>query len=160
MRCKHLISLRDITSKLNGKIKCLKARSRKRSDDVKAQFLVNLKETARKGYLHNQTNILSHERQSSKIKSVKMTEEMKYIVSVCILNGWSPEQVSGRLAENVLSSVHHETIYQYILSGKKNEGQLCKHLRRQRKNIGNAADSLTTALGFQIAETLTNALPW
>ena len=88
---------------------------------------------SKKGYRHKQADSFAHERLASKAKAVKMTEEMKYIVSVCIQNDWSPEQISVRLSEEGLSSVHHETIYQYILSDKKNGGQLYRRLRHQRK---------------------------
>lgn len=87
----------------------------------------------KKGYRHKQADRFAHERQESKAKAVKMTEEMKYIVSVCILNDWSPEQVSGRLHEEGILSVHHETIYKYVLTDKKNGGLLYRRLRHQRK---------------------------
>jgi len=89
--------------------------------------------SGKKGYRCKQADRFAHERHSSKRKAVKMTEEMKYIVSVCILNDWSPEQISGRLYEEGMLSVHHETIYQYVSADKKNGGLLCKHLRHQRK---------------------------
>ena len=42
--------------------------------------------SGKKGYRHKQADRFAHERLASKTKEVKMTEEMKYIVSVCILN--------------------------------------------------------------------------
>ena len=62
-----------------------------------------------------------------------MTEEMKYIVSVCILNDLSPEQTAGRLREKGILSIHHETVYKYILTDKKNGGLFFRRLRHQRK---------------------------
>jgi IS30 family transposase len=46
---------------------------------------------------------------------------------------WSPEQISGWLLKNHQIQVSHEWIYQYILSDKQAGGDLCKHLRCQKK---------------------------
>lgn len=86
-----------------------------------------------KGYRYKQADRFAHERHRSKRKAIKMTEEMQHIVSVCLLNDWSPEQIAGRLREEGVLSVHHETIYQYVLADKKSGGQLYTHLRHQRK---------------------------
>jgi IS30 family transposase len=42
---------------------------------------------------------------------------------------WSPEQISGRLAEEGILRISHETIYQHIWRDKKAGGALYKHLR-------------------------------
>lgn len=89
--------------------------------------------SGQKGYRYKQADRFSHERHRSKRKAIKMTEEMQHIVSVCLLNDWSPEQIAGRLREEGVLSVHHETIYQYVLADKKSGGQLYTHLRHQRK---------------------------
>ena len=62
-----------------------------------------------------------------------MTDEIKYIVSICLQHDWSPEQIVGRLREEEVVSLHHETIYQYLLADKANGGQLYKQLRHQEK---------------------------
>jgi IS30 family transposase len=46
---------------------------------------------------------------------------------------WSPEQISGWLLRIHQIHVSHEWIYQYILNDKKAGGDLCKHLRCQKK---------------------------
>ena len=55
---------------------------------------------------------------------------------------WLPEQISGYLKKENKITVHHETIYQYILADKKAGGKLYLHLRHQnktyRKRYGNA----------------------
>jgi len=56
-----------------------------------------------------------------------------YFIDVCIKCDWSPEQISGRLSGMNLISLHHETIYQYILADKRERGPLYKHLRHQNK---------------------------
>ncbi|MCI5224163.1 MAG: hypothetical protein D3924_16205 [Candidatus Electrothrix sp. AR4] len=71
-----------------------------------------------------------------------MTEEMKYIVDACLITDWSPEQIAGRLCSEGLISLHHETVYRYVLKDKADGGELYKHLRHQgkiyRKRYGSA----------------------
>ena len=89
--------------------------------------------SGQRGYRCKQADVFAHERHRAKRKAIKMTEEMQHIVSVCLSNDWSPEQIAGRLREEGVLSVHHETIYQYVLADKKSGGQLYRHLRHQRK---------------------------
>ena len=86
-----------------------------------------------RGYRHNQANELAQERHKNKPKKVKLTDEIKCLINGYIEEDWSPEQVSGRLKKEGTISLHHETIYQYILTNKKAGGQLYKHLRHQKK---------------------------
>ena len=98
--------------------------------------------TGRRGYRHKQANRLTDERHANKPKTVKLTDEIKYLISVCLQNDWSPEQISGRLHDEKIISLHHETVYQFILTDKANGGELYKHLRHQgktyRKRYGSA----------------------
>ena len=89
--------------------------------------------TGLKGYRNKQADRFARERHAGKAKAVKMTDEIKYIVSVCLQHDWSPEQIAGRLREEEVISLHHETIYQYILTDKTNGGQLYRQLRHQEK---------------------------
>ncbi len=47
--------------------------------------------------------------------------------------GWSPEQISGRMALEDLRPVSHETIYRYIYHNKRSGGNLYKYLRHKNK---------------------------
>jgi transposase, IS30 family len=89
--------------------------------------------TGLKGYRCKQADRFAGERHTCKAKAVKMTDEIKYIVSICLQHDWSPEQIAGRLREEEAVSLHHETIYQYLLTDKANGGQLYKQLRHQEK---------------------------
>jgi transposase, IS30 family len=86
-----------------------------------------------KGYRHKQADIFCHKRHKEKAKQVKLTEEIKQKVDIYIKKDWSPEQIVGRLKKKNIISLHHETIYQYILANKKSGGELYKHLRHQNK---------------------------
>jgi len=98
--------------------------------------------TGCRGYRHIQAHRFTTERHKDKNKSEKLTPKLKTIINKYLKKDYSPEQISGRLKLEGHSSVHHETIYQYILADKKNGGKLYKLLRHQnktyRKRYGNA----------------------
>lgn len=56
-------------------------------------------------------------------------------VLICsfLKDGWSPEQIAGRLRETGVLWISHETIYRYIWADKKNGGSVYKDLRGARK---------------------------
>lgn len=63
----------------------------------------------------------------------KMKGDLLVKIEELIRQDWSPEQISGRLCREDGISVHHETIYRYILSDKSSGGSLWKHLRRANR---------------------------
>ncbi len=89
--------------------------------------------TGQRGYRNKQAESLAQERHKNKPKEVKLTDEIKCIINTHIEDDWSPEQVAGRLKNDGVISLHHETIYQHILADKKAGGELYKHLRHQNK---------------------------
>ena len=86
-----------------------------------------------RGYRHKQANGLAKARHKEKNKNIKMTDELKQVIDEYIEADWSPEQISGYLKKENEITVHHETIYQYILADKKSGGMLYLHLRHQNK---------------------------
>lgn len=57
---------------------------------------------------------------------------------------WSPEQIAGRLEQEGLATISHETIYQRILEDKNKQGSLYTHLRckkKKKKRYGSAKSS-------------------
>ncbi|MCP4409196.1 MAG: IS30 family transposase, partial [Gammaproteobacteria bacterium] len=89
--------------------------------------------TGQRGYRHQQANGLAEQRHKQKPKAVKLTDEIKQLIDGYIKQDWSPEQIAGRLAKEGIIKLHHETIYQHILTDKKVGGTLYKHLRHQHK---------------------------
>ncbi len=89
--------------------------------------------TGGRGYRHNQAHRFTIERHQKKNKYTKLTPELKQIINKYLKKDFSPEQISGRLNFKGFSTVHHETIYQYILTDKKNGGDLYTYLRHQNK---------------------------
>jgi IS30 family transposase len=47
--------------------------------------------------------------------------------------GWSPEQISGRMGLIEIRPVSHETIYKYIYHNKRSGGKLYLLLRHKNK---------------------------
>lgn len=95
-----------------------------------------------RGYRHKQAQNKTAARHQEKPKSIKLTEDIRQIIIGYIKADWSPEQVAGRLHKDGIVKLHHETIYQLILTDKANGGGLYLHLRHQakryRKRYGSA----------------------
>ena len=104
--------------------------------------------TGLRGYRNKQADRFAHERHADKAKAIKMTEEIGYIVSVCLQSDRSPEQIAGRLREEGAVSLHHETVYQYILTDKANGGQLYRQLRHQEKTYRKRCGSAHNRTGI------------
>ena len=98
--------------------------------------------TGQRGYRYQQAHKRAAERHQTKAKAVKLTAEVKSLIKGYLEQDWSPEQIAGRLKQEGIISLHHETIYQYILADKKAGGKLYEHLRhhnkRYRKRYGSA----------------------
>ena len=92
-----------------------------------------VRNTGKKGYRYQQAQNKAIDRHESKSKAVKMTAILKSKITAHLKEDWSPEQISGRLKEVDDICLHHETIYRFILSDKKQNGLLYKHLRQQGK---------------------------
>ncbi len=86
-----------------------------------------------RGYRHNQANCMANKRHEIKPKATKLTTEIVDLIEGYIRQDWSPEQIVGRLNKEGVIKLHHETIYQYILSDKRSGGDLYMHLRHQKK---------------------------
>jgi len=69
----------------------------------------------KRGYRHIQANNRAEKRHEEKPKAVKIKDKVESLVIEYIKKDWSPEQISGRLKIDGLISLHHETVYQYIL---------------------------------------------
>lgn len=57
-----------------------------------------------------------HKSVMQKRKVVKMTESVTDLIVGCLEQQWSPEQIAGWLNKEGIVSLHHETIYQFILT--------------------------------------------
>lgn len=91
--------------------------------------------TGKRGYRYNQAQNKASVRHDNKAKAIKMDNALKSKVTDCLKQDWSPDQISGWLKKQYGVSLHHETIYRFILSDKQQGGVLYKHLRHQGKKI-------------------------
>lgn len=105
----------------------------------------------KKGYRHKQANNKAICRHKEKQKSIKITNKIKeFIKDMLISTQSSPEQIAGRLKLERNISLHHESIYRYILKDKANGGELYKHLRHKSKKYRKRYGSKTnTKSGIQ-----------
>jgi len=80
----------------------------------------------KRGYRHKQANRIAKKRHEEKTKAIKLTEDiMQFIEEELKANQSSPEQIAGRLKRVLGISLHHETIYRYILQDRADGGELC-----------------------------------
>ena len=89
--------------------------------------------TGKRGYRHKQAHEKARRRHKEKSKATKLTESIESLIIGYLKKDWSPEQIAGRLEKDGVIKLHHETIYQYVLSDKRSGGELYKHLRHQNK---------------------------
>ena len=68
-----------------------------------------------------------------KSKNRRLGKEHISYIRQHIQEGWSPEQISGRMDVDGLKSISHETIYQYVYQEQAKGGKLYLHLRHKHK---------------------------
>ncbi len=87
-----------------------------------------------KGYRHKQAHRIASQRHQDKPKRIKLTDNIvQFIHNELYANQSSPEQIAGRLKKVLHISLHHETIYRYILQDKADGGELYLQLRHKQK---------------------------
>jgi IS30 family transposase len=113
-------------------------------------FIVNLdvssisreiqRNTGARGYRYKQADAKAVERRSNaSCKPKKLTLMLIAIIEEKLLEGWSPEQISGRLKEENIASISHESIYQHVWKDKRSGGTLFKQLRHHGKKYNKRA---------------------
>lgn len=80
-----------------------------------------------KGYRPRQAEELTRQRSEQSRNSLKITPEIWRAVDELLHQQLSPEQISTKL------EVSHEAIYQHIYADRSLGGDLCLHLRCQKK---------------------------
>jgi IS30 family transposase len=89
--------------------------------------------TGDRGYRNKQASKMAKQRHDDKNKATKLNTSIKEKIITYLQQDWSPEQISGRLKQEEKTTVHHETIYRFLLADRKAGGQLYKQLRHQEK---------------------------
>jgi len=87
-----------------------------------------------RGYRYKQAHRSAYKRHTIKQKSIKLTDDIiQFIKDEMNTNQSSPEQIAGRLNRVFNVSLHHETIYRYILQNRVDGGELYLQLRHKQK---------------------------
>lgn len=71
----------------------------------------------------------ARQRELSKTKHRRFTDDVKAYVTGLLLKDYSPEQIAGVAKKEGRGNVSHETIYQFVWRDKKAKGDLYQHLR-------------------------------
>ena len=89
------------------------------------------------GYLPDEANKLAKERKAKLTPKLEGKPELKATVIEQLIDGWSPEVISGRgKLESSLFRISHEAIYQFIYSSEGQSLGLYKFLLRARPKRG------------------------
>lgn len=80
-------------------------------------------------------------RHKNKPKKIYFTDEVKTYVDACLIEEFSPDQITGLAKTNSIFCVSHERIYQYVWSDKKQGGSLFRHLRHCGRKYANRASA-------------------
>lgn len=106
-----------------------------------------------RGYRPKQAQCLYEQRHACKPKRVKLTQELKAVISEKLRLDWSPEQIQGRLKREGGTCVVPATIYEFIRKDKVNGGELHKHLRhkryKRRSTTGDLRGQLRNRVGIE-----------
>jgi len=86
-----------------------------------------------RGYRPRQAAQKTESRRQEACKHIRLTARVKERVEHHLKQDWSPEQISGTLAEEGKIHISHETIYQHVWADKRAGGALFKHLRWSRR---------------------------
>jgi IS30 family transposase len=93
---------------------------KRNSLDNNEYYAVNATVSARLRYQH-------------KTKNRRLTKKHTSFIRICLKDGFSPEQISGRMSFYDIRPVSHETIYKYIYHNQRSGGRLYKYLRHKNK---------------------------
>ena len=86
-----------------------------------------------RGYRARQAAQKAERRRQQASKHIRFTDTVKERGEHYLKEDWSPEQISGTLAEQEKIHISHETIYQHVWADKYAGGTLFKHLRWSRR---------------------------
>ncbi len=84
-------------------------------------------------YLASSAAISARLRYQYKSKNRKLTKRHIGYIREHLQEGWSPEQISGRMAIDGLDPLSHETIYRYIYADQRRKGTLYLFLRHKHR---------------------------
>lgn len=87
----------------------------------------------KRGYRPKQAQQFAKERGVNRANGRRVTEEAWCYAQERLKEGWSPEQIAGRLVREKKDGISHETVYQRVYADKRAGGGLWTHLRCQKQ---------------------------
>lgn len=117
---KEGLSSRSIADNIGVHYSTISRELRRNSTDDGEYFAVSATVSARLRYQY-------------KRKNRRLTKEHISYIRKHIQEGWSPEQISGRMVLEGLKSISYETIYQYVYENQRSGGKLYLYLRHKHK---------------------------
>ena len=84
-------------------------------------------------YHPDSASIEAFVRHKNKPKYIKIDKSCEKWIRKLLKLDWTPEQIPGRLKEQRIANITHESVYQYIYKNKANGGRLYLHLTRKMK---------------------------
>ncbi len=94
-------------------------------------------------YIAEKAAIEARLRYQYKKKNRRLSRRHVLYIRQHLQEGWSPEQISGRMRVDGLDSVSHETIYRYVYRDQKQGGTLYLYLRHKRRKYARRSDGYT-----------------
>lgn len=91
------------------------------------------KNSSSNGYKAKAAHKMAKDRAKKAGQAGKKDPEILKVAEKHIKEGWSPEQISGRLKSENSYSISHQTIYKHVHEDTKNGGSLHKYMRCQKK---------------------------
>ena len=95
-------------------------------------------------YNAQQAHIKAISRDKFKDRYKKLDNKLKLKIGKMLKDGYSPEQIAGRLKRLKVADISYETIYRYIYANQRNGGKLYKFLRHKNKKYGNRSSQYKT----------------
>lgn len=84
-------------------------------------------------YSAQRAQIIASSRDKFKTRYRKLTNKLKLKIGKMLREGYSPDQLVGRLKKQKIADISYETVYRYIYANQRNGGRLYKSLRHQNK---------------------------
>ncbi|MFT4629935.1 MAG: IS30 family transposase [Dinoroseobacter sp.] len=112
-----------------------------------------------RGYRPKQAQSLYEQRHASKPNKIKMTPELKAVISDKLRLDWSPEQIQGRLKRQGEECLVPAVIYAFIRKDKAYGGDLHKHLRHRKPTSDDPPPSICGGI-FAIESELSTDPKW
>lgn len=105
-------------------------------------------------YIPKTAHAMSKRRRAHRPLNCKFNWSVRLWIEQKLKLQWSPEQISGRLFEDLGIKVSHEWIYQFVIKDRKSGGKLYLHLRRSHRKYRKRCPLLRVRTKFDDAKSI------